>query len=64
MNTPDQIRKQIDLAIPLGTSAYKEVNKLAEFLPAEFPDQCREGESAVDLAIRMMKLMKQVLNQP
>jgi len=68
MNTSDPLRRQqylqLDLAIPLGTSAFIEVNKLAAFLLDNYPDYIEAGESAVDVAIRMMKLMQQVLNTP
>jgi len=54
MATPK--KKPIDLAIPLGTSAFNEVNKLATFLLEQYPDECREEESAVDVVIRLIAL--------
>lgn len=57
----------LDLAIPLGTSAFREVHKLASFLESHYPDDvlCALDvrESAVDVAIELIKYFQAIADK-
>ena len=56
-------RRQVRLAIPVGTSAFLEVNKLARFLLDNYDEveTMNEGESAVDIAILLIQRLEERL---
>jgi len=47
-------KQELDLAIPLQSSAFVEITKLTKFIIENYKYDIVEGESAVDMVIRMI----------